>query len=325
MISTAVWRRFTIRTIGRRIGRLQSLASTAGKADKATVSEVPSPVDSQSALQNAPTADNSLAKSTIIPSNPFRPTPQTWVTTLTAAEEQRVGIIDLNPEIFRTKVRLDILHENIAWQDRYRCVSFTKALNRAEMPGSGKKPWPQKGTGRARHGSKRSPIWYAGGIHQGLRGPVTLFYMLPDSKRVYGLCNALTIKHTQDDLVIVDDFDTLPNDEPEFLEELAQKRNWGYSVLFVHDTDTAPRNLALAASEIVGFEIMPVYGLNCYSMLHFDTLVLSKAALAKIEERLTTHLHRTQPLGEKFRYIDHKRKLLSESEYEEDEYHTPFV
>lgn len=85
------------------------------------------------------------------------------------------------------------------------------------MPGSGKKPWPQKGTGRARHGSKRSPIWYAGeenflltlellrikrfsflgGIHQGLRGPVTLFYMLPDSKRVYGLCNALTIKHTQ--------------------------------------------------------------------------------------------------------------------------------
>jgi len=109
------------------------------------------------------------------------------------------------------------------------------------------------------------------------------------------------------------------------LEELAQKRNWGYSVLFVHDTDVAPRNLALATSEIVGFEIMPVYGLNCYSILYFDTLVLSKAALEKIDERLMHHLRRARSLLQRFKYIDYKKKLLNESEHEEDEYHTPFV
>jgi len=159
----------------------------------------------------------------------------------------------------------------------------------------------------------------------GLRGPATLFYMLSDSERIKGLCTALTIKHAQDDLVIVDDFDTLESDESQRLEELAQKRNWGYSVLFVHDTDEAPRNLALATSEIVGFEIMPVYGLNCYSILYFDTLVLSKTALEKIDERLTQHMKRAGPLCSKFKYLDYKRKLLSESEHEEDDYHTPFV
>jgi len=324
MISAATARISSVGAIGRRIGRLQRFSAAVSNADKVSVSATPS---SASALpvSSADTADNAVAQSTVIPRSPFQQTPQAWVTSLTSVDEQRVGLIDLNPEIFRRRLRLDVLLENINWQERYRCVSFTKAFNRAEMPGSGKKPWPQKGTGRSRHGSMRSPLWFAGGIHQGLRGPVTLFYMLPDAKRIYGLCNALMIKHIQDDLVIIDDFDSLPSDEPQLLEELAEKRNWGYSVLFVHDTDVAPRNLALATSEIVGFEIMPVYGLNCYSILYYDTLVLSKAALEKIDERLMYHLHRTKPLQETFKYIDFKKKILNESEHEEDEFHTPFV
>lgn len=74
---------------------------------------------------------------------------------------------------------------------------------------------------------------FTGGIAHGVRGPRTWFYMLPGSVRIKGLCVALTIKHAQDDLVIVDSLDGLPTDDPAFLQEMAEERNWGYSVLFV--------------------------------------------------------------------------------------------
>uniref|UniRef100_A0A914D5T4 Large ribosomal subunit protein uL4m n=1 Tax=Acrobeloides nanus TaxID=290746 RepID=A0A914D5T4_9BILA len=106
-------------------------------------------------------------------------------------------------------------------------------LSRAEMPGGGAKPWPQKRTGRHHAGSIRSPGFIRGGFAHGVRGPKTWFYMLPDSIRLKGLCVALTIKHSQDDLVIVDDFGSLPGPDPQFLHDLADARNWGYSILFV--------------------------------------------------------------------------------------------
>lgn len=78
-------------------------------------------------------------------------------------EEKRSGIIDLHPEVFRCTPRIDILHRNVTWQLVYRNVQFTKQLSKGEMPGGGRKPWPQKKTGRAHAGSIRSPQFYAGG------------------------------------------------------------------------------------------------------------------------------------------------------------------
>lgn len=78
------------------------------------------------------------------------------------------------------------------------------------MPGGGAKPWPQKRVGRHHAGSIRSPHFIRGGFAHGIRGPKTFFSMLPDSIRISGLCVALTIKHIQDDLVIIDDFSSLP-------------------------------------------------------------------------------------------------------------------
>lgn len=83
------------------------------------------------------------------------------------------------------------------------------------MPGGGRKPWPQKKVGRHHAGSIRSPHFYRGGFAFGVRGPKTFFYMLPDSIRVHGLCTALTIKHVQDDLIIVDDFSSLSSNDPQ--------------------------------------------------------------------------------------------------------------
>lgn len=70
----------------------------------------------------------------------------------------------------------------------------------------------------------------------GIRGPKTWFYILPDAIRLEGLCVAMTIKHAQNDLVIVDDFASLPSDDAQYMHELADSRNWGYSVLFINDS-----------------------------------------------------------------------------------------
>ena len=90
------------------------------------------------------------------------------------------------------------------------------------MPGGGAKPWPQKKVGRHHAGSIRAPCFVRGGFAHGVRGPKTGFYMLPDSIRIRGLCVALSIKHAQNDLVIVDDFDSLPSDDPQVSKLLAQ-------------------------------------------------------------------------------------------------------
>lgn len=90
-------------------------------------------------------------------------------------------------------------------------------LSRAEMPGGGHKPWPQKKQGRHHAGSIRAPGFYRGGFAHGVRGPKTKFTMLGDATRLHGLRTALTIKHCQDDLVIVDDFSSLPYNDPQVL------------------------------------------------------------------------------------------------------------
>ncbi|VDK54965.1 unnamed protein product [Cylicostephanus goldi] len=190
-----------------------------------------------------------------VPKSPFVETPQAWVSTFDAIEERRLGIIDLHPDIFRVPPRLDILHRNLTWQTVYRNVQLTKQLTRAEMPGGGtsswfwvlyallsallgRKPWPQKKTGRAHVGSIRSPQFIHGGFANGVRGPRTWFYILPDAIRLKGLCVALTVKHAQDCLQIVNRLDQLPSDaDAQFMHDLADHRNWGYSVLFVSEND----------------------------------------------------------------------------------------
>uniref|UniRef100_A0A915C3I0 Large ribosomal subunit protein uL4m n=1 Tax=Parascaris univalens TaxID=6257 RepID=A0A915C3I0_PARUN len=258
-------------------------------------------------------------------SNPFTEIPQCWVCSLDSIEEKRSGMIDLHPEVFRCTPRIDILHRNVTWQLVYRNLQLTKQLSKGEMPGGGRKPWPQKKTGRAHAGSIRSPQFYAGGFANGVRGPRTWFYMLPDAIRLQGLCVALTIKHAQNDLVMVDDFGSLPNAEPQYLHDLADARNWGYSVLFVTESSEVPSNLADACDSIPSFTIMPVYGLNCYSIMKYETIVLCRLALEVLEYRILFHKHRSESLQKKYRYADMKKKLLSEAENEIDATHVPYV
>ncbi|CAG0912804.1 unnamed protein product [Notodromas monacha] len=203
------------------------------------------------------------------------------------------GIVHLHPEIFADTPDLTIIHRNMVWQRKYKEVEWHSVKSRAEMSGGGRKPWPQKGMGRSRHGSIRSPLWIRGGAAKGPRGPTTKFFMLPLHARVKGLRSTLSVKFAQDDVKIVDGFTDLPTDDPEFLNDLVSSRVWGPSVLFVDDIDIFPQNILSAAQNIPHMNLMPVYGLNVYSMLKHRTLVLTLAALNTLEERLLFHMHRT--------------------------------
>ncbi|KAI0208004.1 39S ribosomal protein L4, mitochondrial [Lamellibrachia satsuma] len=199
-------------------------------------------------------------------------------------------------------LEIDLLFWNTFWQNKYKHIDYKFELNRMELRGGGRKPWPQKGTGHARHGSIRSPLWVRGGKTFGPRGPKSYFFMLSKMDRANGLRAALSVKYTQDNLHIVDSLD-LPTEDPDYLRELMESRGWGLSALFVDDTDIVSRNIALATNCIKPYNMMPVYGLNVYSMLKHETLILTLSALEKIEEKLLFQMHKADHHEKKFNKV----------------------
>lgn len=224
--------------------------------------------------------------------DPFRIPRQVWVENIDTTDEQKLELLELNPLVYGTMPRIDIIHQNVVWQRKYRWVSFAHSKTRNEVRGGGRKPFPQKGGGRARHGSIRSPLFRGGGRIHGPRSPTSHFYMLPYFNRVHGLTSTLSVKLAQDDLHVVKDLE-IPTNEPKYLEELTKSRLWGPSVLFVDDFDIIPENFALALESVNHMNFLPVYGLNVYSMIKHNTLVLTKSAALKIQEKLIESLNRS--------------------------------
>ncbi|KAM5189432.1 large ribosomal subunit protein uL4m [Ictidomys tridecemlineatus] len=221
---------------------------------------------------------------------------QAWVESLRGFEQERVGLAELHPDVFATAPRLDILHQVATWQKNFKRISYAKTKTRAEVRGGGRKPWPQKGSGRARHGSIRSPIWRGGGVAHGPRGPTSYYYMLPMKMRALGLKVALTVKLAQDDLHIVDSLE-LPTPDPQYLTELARYRRWGNSVLLVDLIhEEMPQNIVEATSGLKTFNLIPAVGLNVYSMLKHQSLVLTLPTVAFLENKLLWQDSRYSPL-----------------------------
>nr|CAH8831484.1 unnamed protein product [Trichobilharzia regenti] len=164
----------------------------------------------------------------------------TWVETLkpfslstSLTSNGLIGMVDLHPDIFAVFPRIDVVHKNLYWQAHYRLVDWRCITTRAELPyRSRKKPWPQKKTGKARHGNRRTHIWINGGQCKGPRGPESFFSVLPYADRITGLLSMLSIKHAQNDLHIVDDF-TLS----EKLEEEAKNILTEAQAAAMHDPD----------------------------------------------------------------------------------------
>ncbi|XP_076880773.1 large ribosomal subunit protein uL4m [Brachyhypopomus gauderio] len=220
---------------------------------------------------------------------------QTWLHSLTSRDTEPLGVVDLHPNVFSVPVRIDILHAVEVWQRNFKRISYAKVKSRAEVRGGGRKPWKQKGSGRARHGSIRSPLWRGGGVARGPRGPTSYYYMLPMKVRVQGLKIALTSKLTQDYLHIVDSLE-IPSPDPHYLQDLISHRQWGDSVLIVDVGEEFPQNILQATQNLKTVNIIPAIGLNVHSMLKHEGLVLTLEAVKFLEKKLLWHDSRFTPL-----------------------------
>ncbi|MEW6725579.1 50S ribosomal protein L4 [Desulforudis sp. 1088] len=195
---------------------------------------------------------------------------------------ERVGEIELSEDIFGQPVNEAVLHEVVVMHlaNRRRGTHDTKT--RAEVRGGGRKPWRQKGTGRARHGSIRSPIWRGGGIVFGPH-PRDYSYSVPKKVKRVALKSALSAKVKEGKLIVLD---TLTLAEPKTREMIGVidnlKVNGG--ALFV----TAERDLNVEKStrNIPGFKSLEARQLNVYDLLDHDNLVLTRDAVARVEEVL---------------------------------------
>ncbi|XP_077185880.1 large ribosomal subunit protein uL4m isoform X2 [Paroedura picta] len=212
---------------------------------------------------------------------------QAWVESMKHYDARFEGLTDLHPDVFAVMPRIDILHSVVTWQKNFKRISLAKTKTRAEVRGGGKKPWKQKGSGRARHGSIRSPLWRGGGVAHGPRGPTSYYYMLPMKVRVLGLKVALTAKLMQDNLHIVDSLE-IPTSDPQYLTDLAHYRGWGESTLFV-DVNEISENMKVAVSSLKTITFIPAIGLNVHSMLKHETLVLTLDTVSFLEKKLLWH------------------------------------
>ncbi len=216
---------------------------------------------------------------------PYSPViPQAWVTSF-ENPGKKLGIVDLNERVFGRQPRLDIMQRVVVWQRAKIRSGTARTKTRDEVRGGGRKPWPQKGHGKARQGSIRAPHFRGGGVVHGPRGPVSYDYNLPKKIRALGLCSALSTKFSQGDMYVVDTLSLTDTKKTKDLLSLLEKHEWD-SVLLVDGGDTVDLNLAHASQNIQTVDVLPSIGLNVYSILLRDKLVLSIGAIRLLEERL---------------------------------------
>src|ERR1035438_2550457 len=193
---------------------------------------------------------------------------------------QKVGQVDLADEVFGAEVNEALLYEAVKQYQAGLRAGTHKTKTRSEVAGSGKKLWKQKGTGRARIGSVRSPIWRHGGT---VHGPVTrdYSYKLPKKMLVGALRSALSAKLRDGELKIVQAFNFADNKTKNAMNALA-KLEAGRTVLVVDNEEN--RNLELGIRNLKGVTLLATREVNPYHLLGHKSIMLSEAAARKFSE-----------------------------------------
>ncbi|AAV89142.1 ribosomal protein L4 [Zymomonas mobilis subsp. mobilis ZM4 = ATCC 31821] len=197
-------------------------------------------------------------------------------------DASKKGSIELNDAVFGIEPRADILHRVVTWQLEKRRAPTRATRERSDVARSGKKFGRQKGGGTARHGDRRSPIFIGGGKAHGARARV-FNPSLNKKVRALGLRMALSSKAKTGTLVVIEALDV--EAKTKLLAAQIQSLGFGPKVLVV-DGDTVNENFARASSNLVGLDVLPAVGANVYDILKHDTLVLTRAAVEKLEARL---------------------------------------
>jgi large subunit ribosomal protein L4 len=189
------------------------------------------------------------------------------------------GEIELSNAIFMNQINTPIMHQAV----RVYLASLRRGTgsvkSRGEVAGGGKKPWRQKGTGRASFGSSRNPVWRGGGV---AFGPTPRDYSItmPRKMRRAALLSALSAKLAAGELIIIDELDF---EAPKTQEMARILSNLGVENALVILGDEA-LNTALSLRNLPGIQAVPIDGLNTYNVLYHKKLIITKEALALIEE-----------------------------------------
>lgn len=193
------------------------------------------------------------------------------------------GDVDLNDAIFGAEVRTDILSRVVNWQLARRRAGTHSTMGISQISGTTKKPFKQKGTGRARAGSLRAPQMRGGAIIFGPK-PRSHAHGLPKKVRKMGLRAALSAKQAEGKLVVLKDA-ALDAPKTKDLAKALSKQGW--SNVLVIDGAEVNENFARAAANIPNVDVLPSQGANVYDILRRDTLVLTQQAVEALEARLS--------------------------------------
>jgi large subunit ribosomal protein L4 len=193
----------------------------------------------------------------------------------------KAGSVDLGEDIFGLEPRADILHRVVRWQRNKAQAGTHKVKTRSEVSYSTKKIYRQKGTGGARHGSRKAPIFRKGGIYKGPT-PRSHAHDLPKKVRALGLKHALSAKVKDGSLVIIENIES----DGKTASLAKQVKNLGWKRALIIDGAEVNENFIRAAANIDGLDVLPSMGANVYDILKRDTLVLTKAGVEALEARL---------------------------------------
>jgi large subunit ribosomal protein L4 len=198
-------------------------------------------------------------------------------------DKKKVGTVPLSPEVFDVKVRDHLVKEYVALQQAARRSGSASTIgNRGEVRGGGKKPWRQKGTGRARAGSSRSPLWRGGMTVFGPQ-PRSFSFKLSKKSKKLALKSVLTERARNNGLQVVEGL-TLSEPKTKAAAELIKKLGLPSRTLFV--VAEKDKNLELAVRNLPNTDVLPVEGLNVFDILLHETIVCTPESIKKIEERL---------------------------------------
>ena len=194
-------------------------------------------------------------------------------------EGNQVGDIELNDAVFGVEINEHLVHMAVVSQLANNRQGTQSAKTRSEVSGGGRKPWRQKGTGHARQGSTRSPQWTGGGVVFAPKPRDYSFKMNKKEKRI-ALCSALTSRVNENKIVVLDElkFDAIKTKN--FVAVMNNlKLNKALVVL-----DNNDQNVICSARNVQGVKVSQTNTINVYDILKYDTLVVTKSAVAAIEE-----------------------------------------
>lgn len=192
----------------------------------------------------------------------------------------QIGEVDLNDEVFGIEPNEAVLYDFVKMQLANKRAGTSSTKTRSEVRGGGRKPWRQKGTGRARVGSTRNPVWVKGGIAFGPK-PRDYSYKLPRKVRRLAMKSALSSKVLENNLILVSE---LAFDEPrtkEMVQVLASLNAAGKTLVVLADSD---ENVTKSARNIPGIKLLQADFINVYDLLNYETLLITRDAVSRVEE-----------------------------------------